>query len=68
MGRREACLRPPPLITFTHLKKVFWLHRRVGARFQILDNQPVACALKIGSASTWNQNPIFETGSTQVAG
>jgi hypothetical protein len=33
------------------------------ASFQILDNQQVACGLKLGSAAILNQNPIFEMAS-----
>jgi len=47
----------------THLKNVFWPNIFVGVSFQILDNQQVACGLKLGSAAILNQNPIFETGS-----
>ena len=35
----------------------------IGASFQILDNQQVACGLKLGSAAILNQNPIFEMAS-----
>jgi hypothetical protein len=35
----------------------------IGASFQILDNQQVACSLKLGSAAILNQNPIFEMAS-----
>jgi len=38
----------------------------VGASFQILDNQQVACGLKLGSVAIWNQNPIFEMGSIRL--
>jgi len=47
----------------THLKKVFGCHGCPAARVQILDNQPVACGLTFGFALTWNQNPVFQTGS-----
>ena len=47
----------------THLKNVFWPNIFVGASFQILDNQQVACGLKLGPAAILNQNPIFEMGS-----
>jgi len=47
----------------TRLKNVFWLNIFVGASFQILDNQQVACGLKSGPAAILNQNPIFEMGS-----
>jgi len=50
----------------THLKNVFWPNIFVGASFQILDNQQVACGLKLGSAAILNQNPIFEMGSSIV--
>jgi len=36
----------------------------MGASFQILDNQQVACGLKLGPAAILNQNPIFEMGSS----
>jgi len=48
----------------THLKNVFWPHIFVGASFQILDNQQVACGFKLGPAAILNQNPIFEMGSS----
>jgi hypothetical protein len=35
----------------------------VGASFQILDNQQVACGLKLGPAAILNQNPILEMAS-----
>jgi len=35
----------------------------VGASFQNLDNQQVACGLKLGPAAILNQNPIFEMPS-----
>ena len=35
----------------------------IGAFFQILDNQQVACGLKLGPAAIWNQNLIFEMTS-----
>ena len=44
----------------SQLKNVFWPHIFVGASFQILDNQLVACGLKLGPAAIWNQNPNFE--------
>jgi len=44
----------------SYLKNVFWPHIFVGASFQILDNQQVACGLKLRPAAIWNQNPIFE--------
>ena len=54
-----------------YLKNVFWPHIFVGAMFQILDKQQVACGLKLGPAARvpakplgkdgiWNQNPIFK--------
>jgi len=49
--------------TRTYLKNVFWPHIFVGASFQILDNQQVACGFKLGPAAIWNQNPIFEMAS-----
>jgi hypothetical protein len=51
----------------THLKNVFWSHIFVGASFQILDNQQVACGFKLGPAAILNQNPIFAMGSRQSA-
>jgi hypothetical protein len=33
----------------------------IGASLQILDIQPYACGLKLGTAAILNQNPIFET-------
>jgi hypothetical protein len=33
------------------------------ASLQILDNQQVACGLKLGSAAILNQNPIFVMAS-----
>jgi hypothetical protein len=62
----------------TYLKNVFWPHIFVGASFQILDNHQVACGFKLGPAAPvpakplfshgedgiWNQNPIFEMGSS----
>ena len=50
-------------LTRTHLKNAFWLNIFVGASFQILDNQQVACGLKLGPAAILNQNPIFKIGS-----
>jgi hypothetical protein len=50
----------------THLKNVFWPNIFVGASFQILDNQQVACGLKLGPAAILNQNPIFEMGSRNI--
>jgi hypothetical protein len=60
----------------SHLKNVFWppAFGGIGASFQILDNQQVACGLKLGSVALvsakplgedgiWNQNPIFEMTS-----
>jgi len=47
----------------THLKNVFWLNIFVGASFQILNNQQVACGFKLGPAAILNQNPIFAMGS-----
>jgi hypothetical protein len=47
----------------THLKNVFWPNIFVGASFQILDNQQVACGFKLGPAAIWNKNPIFESAS-----
>jgi len=58
----------------SYLKNVFWPHIFVGASFQILDNQQVACGLKLGPAvciaakpsgedGISNQNPIFEMDS-----
>ena len=47
----------------THLKNVFWPNIFVGASFQILDNQQVACGSKLGPAAILNQNPIFEMAS-----
>jgi hypothetical protein len=49
----------------------------IGASFHILDNQQVACGLKLGPAARvpakpsgedgiWNQNPIFETASKKL--
>jgi hypothetical protein len=32
-------------------------------RFKILNNQQVACGLKLGPVAILNQNPIFEMGS-----
>jgi len=63
------------IIFKTPLKNVFWPHIFVGTSFQILDNQQVACGLKLGPAAhvpakpfgedgIWNHNPIFETGSS----
>jgi hypothetical protein len=51
----------------THLKNVFWPNIFVGASFQILDNQQVACGLKLGPAAILNQNPIFEMGYRKAA-
>ena len=48
------------------LKNVFWppaFFGGIGVSFQILDNQQVACGLKLGPASILNQNPIFEMAS-----
>jgi len=50
----------------TPLKNVFWPHIFVGASFQILDNQQVACGLKLGPAAIWNQNLIFEMTSNKL--
>ena len=50
----------------THLKNVFWppaFSGGIGASFQILDNQQVACGLKLVPAAILNPNPIFEMGS-----
>jgi hypothetical protein len=52
----------------SHLNNVFWLNIFVGASFQILDNQQVACGLKLGPAVILNQNPIFETASNYFPG
>jgi len=55
-----------PTLSRTHLKNVFWppaFFGGIGASFQILDNQQVACGLKLGPAAILNQNPIFEMGS-----
>ena len=49
--------------TRSYLKNVFWPHIFVGASFQILDNQQVACGFKLGPAAILNQNPIFEMAS-----
>jgi hypothetical protein len=38
----------------------------IGASFQILDNQQVACGLKLGPAAILSQNPIFEMASKKV--
>jgi len=51
------------LYTRTHLKNVFWRNIFVGVSFQILDNQQVACGLKLSPAAILNQNPILEMGS-----
>ena len=37
------------------------------ASLQILDNQQVACGLKLGSAVILNQNPIFEMASSKIS-
>jgi hypothetical protein len=66
-----------------HRKNVFWPNIFVGAAFQILDNQQVACGFrptkgirpggksrlagKLGPAAILNQNPIFEMGSGKPA-
>jgi len=50
----------------SHLKNVFWPHIFVGASFQILDNQQVACGLKLGPAVILYQNPIFEMASRKA--
>jgi hypothetical protein len=39
----------------------------MGALFQILDIQQVACGLKPGPAAILNQNPIFEMPSNKKA-
>jgi len=49
----------------THLKNVFWPNIFIGASLQILDIQPYACGLKLGSAAILSQNPIFEIGSNK---
>jgi hypothetical protein len=49
-----------------YLKNVFWppaFFGGIGTLFQILDIQPYACGLKLGTAAILNQNPIFETAS-----
>jgi hypothetical protein len=51
------------VVNRNHLKNVFWPNIFVGTSFQILDNQQVACGLKLGPAAILNQNPIFETVS-----
>jgi len=56
-----------PVTTRNHLKNVFWHNIFVGASFQILDNQQVACGLKLGPAAILNQNPIFEMPSNKKA-
>jgi len=52
----------------SHLKNVFWPNIFVGASFQILDNQKVACGLKLGPAAILNQNPIFQIASNAKSG
>ena len=60
-GKEEQLIR-------THLKNVFWPHIFVGASFQILNNQEVACGLTLGPVAILNQNPIFEMGSRYLKG
>ena len=51
----------------TDLKNVFWppaFSGGIGASFQILDIQQVACGLKPGPAAILDQNPIFGMGSS----
>jgi len=48
------------------LKNVFWPNIFVGASFQILDNQQVACGFKLGPVAILNQNPIFEMASISL--
>jgi hypothetical protein len=52
----------------TPLKNVFWLNIFVGASFKILSIQPYASGFKLGSAATLNQNPIFQTNSSNDLG
>jgi len=51
----------PSVFSESYLKNAFWPNIFVGASFQILDNQQVACGFKLDSAEILNQNPIFET-------
>ena len=47
----------------SYLKNVFWPNLCVGPLFQVLDILKYACGLKLGSALTLSQNPIFEMAS-----
>jgi len=55
------------MASINHLKNVFWPNIFVGVSLQILDNQKVACGLKLGPAATLNQNPIFEMASIYLS-
>ena len=68
----STCALPLNLIcgfattSWTQLKNVFWLPAffgGIGASFQTLDNQQVACGFKLRPAAILNQNSIFEMGS-----
>ncbi len=62
--------KPCPVTTISHLKNIFWppaFFGGIGASFQILDNQRVACGLKLDPAAILNQNPIFEMPSNTKA-
>jgi len=44
----------------SYRKNVVWPNLGVGSSFHILDIRKYACGLKLGSALTLSQNPIFE--------
>ena len=52
----------------TRLKNVFWPNLFVGASFKILSIQQYASGFKLGAAAILNQNPIFETVSSNDLG
>ena len=49
--------------TRSYLKNVFWPNLFVDTSFQVLEILEYSCGLKLGSAVTLNQNPIFEIAS-----
>jgi len=61
-------------LDISHLKNIFWPHIFIGASFQILDSQQVACGsnsamprFSRGDHGTLNQNPIFENAFSEQA-
>ena len=48
------------------LKNVFWPNIFVGVSFQILDNQQVACGLKLGPAAPVSAKPLFSGGEDGI--